>query len=188
MSEVIFDAEKHTYTLDGIEYPSVTQILADCGIIKTRFYTEDGKSRGKEIHALTALLDKGLITFDSIKDHEYAPYVSAWIDFCKDFGVKFLEIEKPIVNTLYGYSGTPDRLAVINDCNEIPDIKTGAPEDWHALQLFGYKSLYQESDNFKVSGIYLKPDGKYKRIPYEIDSRIKNTWWGALNVYKWKHK
>jgi hypothetical protein len=187
MSDIIFDPVEHTYRVDENYYPSVTTILKAVGLIDDHFYTDEGRDRGNEVHATTALMDQNHINLEYIKqDHEYYGYFKAWQEFKDIFEVQFKEIEKPKVDKLFVFAGTPDRLCMINDYDTLLDIKTGAPEPWHELQLTGYRFLHNNIKNLKLATVFLCADGKYKYRPFEIDNKTVNVWWGALNVYNWK--
>jgi hypothetical protein len=178
--------DTHTYTVDGQEYPSVTQILKDCGLIDITWYTDETAQRGTFVHECLQLIDQGTPSVLLDYGEDIGGYINAYLQFKKDALYKILQIEKPLYSSEYGFAGTPDRICELNGKYSIIDIKTGQKQDWHRLQLSGYKLLLGESKPL-LYGLYLKNTGKYKLEPYK-DSEYRNVFYSALTVYNWKHK
>lgn len=140
---LIFDSKSHTYTLDGVPLPSVTEI--------TRFLSYDYKSnkpwladaaakRGTSIHESCMLIDYGE---EPVQTHEIAGYLKAYCRFLQDYKPDWKLIEYPIGNIELGYAGTLDRYGILNGLHVVLDIKTGSVFRKRSLeaQLFGYSSL-----------------------------------------------
>lgn len=167
-----FDESTHTYTVDGVILPSVTEI--------TRFLSYDYKSdkpwlakeaagRGTRIHELCALMDYGEQIFVS---PDLIGYIDAYHQFLIDYAPIWEKIEYPVGSLGLGYAGTLDRYGYM-DGYTIMDIKTGVlhPAPLRA-QLSGYDSLL--SGLFPVDylcALRLSRDGTYdfRRVPLDMD-------------------
>ena len=162
-----FDEKSHTYTLDGVELPSVTHIC--------RFLAYDYKSsrpwlaaeaarRGTVVHEACALIDYGEIPEEN---PEIAGYLKAYRRFLADYRPDWKLIEYPMGNLELGYAGTLDRYGSIyrGDCTRfcILDIKTGQlHEPSLSVQLTAYKWLLPpwEPCNY-LYALQLRKDGTY---------------------------
>jgi len=163
MDELIFNAEKHEYFLNGNPLPSVTQILSDLGFIDKNFFTEYGRTRGKFVHLACELDDKSELDEEGL-DSALLPYLTAWRSFKRDTGIKIEAIEKPVVSEIYRYAGTLDRLGIFNNAPTIIDIKSGAISPWVGLQLAAYEIA--ENKRLKRFAVQLMETGKYKLHTY----------------------
>ena len=137
---LIFDPESHTYTLDGVNLPSVTEI--------TRFLSYDYKSdrpwlaeaaarRGTALHEACMMIDYGE---EPEETPEIAGYLTAYRRFLTDHKPDWQLIEHPMGSKQLGYAGTLDRYGKIDGRTVILDIKTGSVlhHDAVAAQLSGY--------------------------------------------------
>ena len=160
-SNLTFEAETHTYCIDGVIVPSVTQILAEAGLIDDRWYTEESQLRGRTVHIITALHDRGELDKSAVSP-DYVGYLLAWQRFRTDTQCEILSIEERVCNSAYRYAGTTDRrLLWRNGPVYIADIKTGVPEWWHKFQTAGYWMC----DGITASSrraIYLFADGTHR--------------------------
>lgn len=180
---LVFDEASHTYTLDGIRYPSVTEILQAEGFIDTRWYDDWSRERGKFGHKATALYDAGELDEDSL-DPILAPYLDAWKDFKENTGFVPSAIEKPVVNTRYHFAGTPDRVGTLGDLTcIIIDLKLGKPEPWAAIQTGAYRLLIESP--YKRAALHLMGDGRYKLYPHN-DRQDMAIFQAALACHNWK--
>lgn len=88
-----FDELTHTYTLEGVRLPSVTQILQRAGLID--FSKIPGpillaaRDRGAAVHRAIHYLNEGDLDPDFEHEFpEYWPYVAAWINFVTATGFR----------------------------------------------------------------------------------------------------
>lgn len=178
-----FDEETHTYTVDGVVVPSVTQICEPitAGKYPPSGVVEQAARRGSRIHELCALYD-----MDALPDEfegDLLPYVQAWANFCRDYSPEWLYIEKPMycgitIKAADHYeerivAGTLDRLGVVGGKTVVVDIKTAQSLDRPAkialaCQLAAYAELARRSallppfvrqDHF---GVQLLKTGTYR--------------------------
>ncbi|NPV03857.1 MAG: hypothetical protein HPY67_03900 [Syntrophaceae bacterium] len=187
MNGLVFDAERHAYLLDGRVVPSVTQILAAEGIIDGQWYTEEGRRRGDHVHLALRYHDEGRLDEESVTD-EVRPYLEAWQRFISETGFICLQIEQPFADRNLGFAGTPDRVGWMDGDKtlSIIDIKTGAPEPWHALQTAAYAVGLGKRTVMRWS-VYLKPNGAYRLIRHQAIEDVI-AWLGLVSVHNWKLK
>jgi hypothetical protein len=194
---IVFNKEKHEYTLDGNKLPSVTHILQ-----KTGFYDFDmvkpeiieaaadfGKCahKGAELYDLNDLDERALA-------RPLKPYLESWKRFREDTGFIPIEIEKPVYSKKYRYAGTPDRIGTIGNAITVVEIKSTAQIDRvSAIQAIAYLEAYNEDKPLKEKAtkrmvVQLCPDGMY-RLPKKdfFKPTDFNTFLAALTVYNF-HK
>jgi len=178
----LFDREKHFYTLDGRELPSVTGILKAEGFINTRFYDEWSRARGEYVHTMTHLYDQGELDEDTL-DPQLVPYLEAWKKFLKESSFQVIDSEIPLYHPQLLYAGTPDKVGLLNDQLTILDNKSGTLESWVSLQLAGYEIL--KGSPHKRVAVRLKPDGTYNLKEFK-DRQDRDIFLAALACYQWK--
>jgi hypothetical protein len=213
-SQIQFDAERHLYTVGGVEVPSVTQVLADVGIVDYRFLdTVPGAKefytlRGTAVHKLTEDHDKAVLgaarrtggtkplpsprkarggAANRQETTPYAGYLGAWRRFCADTGFRPKLIEHRGYCSIYMYCGTVDRVGEMPDGSlALPDIKTGSVEWWVALQTAAYANFFPNPARYRRMGVALRDDSTYKITEFRCSdfSRDLNVFLAALTVYK----
>ena len=113
---IFYDAE-HIYTVDGEEFPSVSEIsrFASREVYGevSQFNLDNACSRGSAVHKATEILDK----YGKCEcDEDIAPYIQAYAQFRKDFGIKdYAYIEKALAHEELKYAGTIDRIYKVDE-------------------------------------------------------------------------
>lgn len=128
MAKLLFFDLSHTYTVDGEEYPSVSEIsrFASREIYGevNQYNLDNACNRGSAVHKATEILDK----YGSVECAEdIESYIRAYVQFRKDFGIKdYAYIEKPLANEKDKYAGTIDRIYKIDETfiNSVKDLCT----------------------------------------------------------------
>lgn len=180
---VEFSEADHTYTVDGTQYPSVTQVLQAEGFIDTRWYDEWSREKGKYGHRATALYDQGDLDEASL-DPVLVPYLDAWKRFREDTGFLPSAVEVPLVNVRLGFAGTPDRVGTMRDGEcFILDLKLGHVEPWAALQTGAYRLLIESP--YRRAAVQLKGNGK-PHITIHNDRQDMQIFQAALSCHNWK--
>lgn len=170
-----FDEEKHIYTVDGVQVPSVTDI---CAPITSDHYgsisaavLEMASRRGTAVHEATQLIDLGAMPED---DPEIDPYVNAYLDFLLDYKPHWEYVEHiGYCDRLdYGYCGTVDRAGKVGNEYWVLDIKTTASptkENYIATccQTEAYAILLRKDGICKRKILYLRKDGTYRLVDCE---------------------
>ena len=162
---ISFDPDTHTYTIDGVEVPSVTTVC--------RFLAYDQKSekpwlarvaadRGTRVHAACAMIDYGE---EPEEDFDTAGYLKAYRRFLKDYRPDWEGIEYIVGSAVLGIAGTIDRFGTLYDGRTcILDIKTGSQLHDAPLraQLTGYQWLLPPHFTAKyLYALQLSKDGTY---------------------------
>lgn len=199
-SRVQFDEATHTYTLDGVELPSVTHIIRYLAVDKANNADPNmaliARERGSAVHEATVMYD----CFGEIPDDfpaEYAPYLEAYVQFVRDYKPGWELIEHQMGNKTLGFAGTLDRFGLIDGEYAILDIKTSYKVDVPSLsaQLAAYMSLlYKEYSPTKkwdeiiekglnLYGLQLMRDGKYRL--YKCDESVGDILFqSCLKIYR----
>lgn len=198
MSKVQFDEATHTYTVNGTEYPSVTQIIRFLSYDQAKCADQQmaliARERGTEVHEAAVLYDySGDIPEDLSADA--APYLSAYIQFCRDYNPKWSYIEHILGTNKdgvpYGYCGTLDRAGFIDGKFCILDIKTSYKVNipslsaqlaaYNNLLKFQHTELYKEDTN--LYGLQLMRTGKYRlyKVDYQQGAKLLGS---CLAIHK----
>lgn len=148
-----YNEERHEYRIDGIVVPSVTQILKANGLNDFSMVNPDilfrAKQFGLAVHKGCELHDLKTLDRDSLCD-PLVPYITQWQRFIINFKVQILDIERRFWSTKYRFGGCLDRVALINGKLTLVDIKTTTSiSPTTAIQVMGYKILYDEGRKFK---------------------------------------
>ena len=201
MAEFLFEESTHTYTLDGVVIPSVTEICAPitCGKYPPVGVVQQAAARGTRVHELCALYD-----MDALPDEIEAGlvgYVKAWAAFCRDYKPVWTHIELPLYGEIdpgQPFAGTLDRIGEIDGFTRIVDIKTAASLDRPAKvalceQITGYEWLADLNgiDIFDGAGmgVQLFADGNYRvhliaAIAQKYDFTRTETFSALRKLYK----
>ena len=176
---MLFNEEKHEYSIAGIVIPSVTQIIKDGGLINLDWIDkellESKADLGKKVHTTTEFYDKGTLNVDELHP-TLKTYLDGWIKFRTDYNFTPTEIELQLFHSLYRYAGKIDRVGLMSKDLTLLDIKSGTPQKSHAIQNSAYKGLHDQnkkkSEQIKKRfTIYLSEDG-YK----VIEDKNPNDW------------
>ena len=172
---LLFDEDKHEYSVDGIKLPSVTEIVSPFTFSKYRVdaaVVNQAAYRGKIIHEVCADYDMGAYTDGVLLNPEIASYLKAWIDFCHDYKPEWLLVEQAMACN--DFAGTVDRVGIIDGNPCIVDIKTTSSMDRASkialsAQIAGYIMLCDSNTEYHIQskhcmGVQLTKEGKYNVI------------------------
>lgn len=175
-----FDKESHIGLMDGVPWPSVTQILSEFKLIDYTGVPQDvlEKKRilGTRVHHATILLDKCDLDEEDTEKRfpEILPYLEAYRKF------RIIEHFEPmdkcgrLVSLKWKFHGEPDehgfRIARYGNEHYLVDYKT----TWKLYastgpQLSGYQMLIAEKLKLKIKkrfGLLLKSNGSYELHPF----------------------
>ena len=205
MAQLLFyDEATHTYAIDGIKVPSVTEIVGLLNSVDMNNpMIRQAAVRGSLVHEYCEAIDYGAAP-DEVEP-ELVGYLRAYNAFLRDYRPDWLYVERPLYSAVHGYAGTLDRLGCIDGKITIVDLKTNASFDRTAkiklaCQLFGYAEMFEERYAIKVQdrfGVQLKKDGTYTvhnphkhELKYGFDA--ERLFWQLLEItkitggYKWQ--
>ena len=179
MAQILrFYDEQHTYTLDGENIPSVSELTRFLsreiyGDI-SQYRLDHAAERGSIIHKACENLDR---FGDCEISEEYAPYIRAYMQFRTDYTPQYIAIEKPFASPSLRFAGTPDRIARMSDGRKaIIDLKSSSvvQKTLASAQLNGYRILCDENTpDLPITHLYilhLRPDASYKLISFPLYS------------------
>lgn len=173
--DIFFDEATHTYLVDGVEVPSVTEILAPLH----RSYGKINQSvldyaanRGRATHEALELIDYGA---EPEISPEIIGYIRAYEEWSQIYRPNWVGIEQIVYSEDEGYAGTLDRIGTLNGTEfAVVDIKTSQPTKEALVsvccQTFAYAMAYTEQKgkadkyvaNIHRYGLFLKADGSFR--------------------------
>lgn len=191
-----FDEERHEHRLDGQIIPGVTSILRVAGFSDNGHHDEQAMNRGTLVHRATHYLDEGDLNIETV-DPSIMPYIEAYLKFKSEGDVEHYIAEQPICHDTLRYAGVLDRYGWAFNAACLWDIKTGAYQSWHPIQLEAYYRLLMENrEAFALQDadlprkrfvVELRADGTYRVTnPKITDTHAAALWQSALNLYRFK--
>jgi hypothetical protein len=173
---VTFDRSLHRYCDEhGTAYPSVTELLANSGIVDFSVVKQDIRERslkrGTSVHWLCQLYDEGALNSRTVP-LALRGYYKAWKVWRERSEFSPILIERPFISP-YGYAGTPDRYGDFpNKTFAVVDLKTGegAVADWVRYQLAAYAHFFGSVQYRTVRrvGVKLHADGTYNAREFPV--------------------
>ena len=185
--EFTFDEKTHTYRLNGVKIPSVTQAIDEAGLMNLSMVDKNllkaKADIGDKVHKTTELYDRQRLNMETLHP-VLKSYLNGWIKFKEDFHFFPVYIEYKMYHPLYRYAGKIDRIGTLINSRVKSsilaqvDIKTGVPFPSYALQSAGYTEMYNNGKPKRQQvqrrfAVYLHEDGTYKVHPYEDPRDIK---------------
>jgi len=188
-----FDEATHTYTVDGVQVPSVTQILETVGIsdfsgvpFERLQYAQD---LGVAVHKATEAYDQDDLDWSSIEGSVVEPCLAAWIAFRKQTGFIPRLIERRGVAQVAGqrYGFCLDREGDLDGRATVLDIKTGEKSRAWPIQLSAYElALFLlDGQHRRRAAVRLHGDGEFAVIQF-MNTQDEHCWRWALGLETWK--
>jgi hypothetical protein len=196
-----FDPTTHIYRVDGIQMPSVTQLLDDAGLtpdysVVAPRVREHARQRGIHVDAACDLLDQEDLDWASVHP-ECVGYVEGWARFCADEGYEPVCGQVPLYHPL-GYAGTADSIGTLNGQWVVVERKaTARMSPLYGLQTAGYSQAPYAAPTGGGPlrpvpwgtparlGVQLKRDGSYTVVLYE-DSEDLAAFLGVVALFRWR--
>ena len=192
--EIEFDEASHTYKLNGVKIPCVSDIMEP---LKNAHYS------GISEVTLRKAAERGTILHNAIENwikfgiedvpQEYEGYFKCFLGFMKEKNPKILGSEVRMYHKLLKYSGTADLIADINGEITLIDYKsTSVISDMNcSVQLEAYaQALASHGIRIARKGILpLRKDGKSQIVEYPAkDARSWNVFGALKTVYDYIHQ
>lgn len=191
--ELEFEERKHIYRLDGIQIPSVTQLMKplDDMVYETidSKILENAARRGTIVHnAIDNYLEFGI---EDIPE-ELRGYFDAFLAWKKKENPEIVAAERRVYHKALRYAGTCDLLCMINGKLTLVDYKTSSAIQpmLYPLQLEGYAKAW-ETHGVKVEEkliLHLKRDGKYAVHRYPQNPEYYSVIFALSTLYNYKAK
>lgn len=186
MSNLTFIPETHQYLVDGVEYPSVTQIIKSAGLSNFDNVPYELLDRaiqfGNAVHKAIELKCKGTLDENTVDD-AIKGHILQWEKFCSDFCF-ISEAQEVQFSHKLGFAGTIDHIGKIGRHVVLVDIKTGQPKSADIVQVCAYGTDHYFD---RLIVIYVSKD-KYKAIEIKGHERRKGEriFLSALSLYNYK--
>ena len=173
MAQLIFFDQGHTYTLDGEEVPSVSQL---CRFLSREIYgtvaqytLDQAADQGTRVHKACEALD----VYGQVNvTEDIAPYVTAYLKFRQEHEVAWNMVERSLAHQKERYAGTIDRYGTLDGGKALVDLKSTytVHKRLATAQLNLYRWMVEEEGHAvdKLYILHLKKDG-YKLV--EIEQR-----------------
>lgn len=185
MGKLIFFESDHSYEVDGLKLPSVSEIIRflsrEIYANATQFQLDHAADRGTRVHRACENIDR----YGSCEaDAEVEPYVMAYIEFLKKHKPEWKLIETSMCDLDRGFAGTLDRYGMIGDKHVIVDLKSNSSIKPVLVtsQLNGYAQLARKN-GYQVDAIaslHLKKDGKFSYM----ERPFTDTFDACLTLHK----
>lgn len=180
----------HRYTVDGVEVPSVTQVLESVGLIDYSYIPwptrQMALERGRVVHEAIALDLEGDLDEDSAAEARIVGYVHAARAALRALGISRPDAwEHRAYHEQLGYAGTVDLLYQ----DLIVDWKTNQAEYWVRFQLAAYAALVSRSPAcVRRVCVELHADGSCRLLDIPAASYYDDfqTFCSALRVFREK--
>lgn len=198
MPEIQFDAATHSYTVDGVFVPSVTQVLNEEGLVYFPI-PEDQLAfcawRGSAVHLACLYDDEGTLDESTVQP-EHRGYLEAWRKGKAQLRPTFLAAEQRLYHPALRYAGTLDRLVQIAGRRrpQLWDLKTGVPHRATCVQTAAYAHLHAAATEDGGAFLYdrfavrLTKEGNYtmQQHPLIDLGRDFELFCSALRLNRWK--
>lgn len=161
-----FDAAAHAYYLNGAQVPSITQMLQMTGWVDDTYYTEASRIRGTAVHDLCTDFDLGALD-PTESTSRYKGWLLAYAAAMRVLRPTWDQIEIPAVHPGFKFGGRPDRKGRIFKLHTVLEIKSGAKERAHKIQL-ALQAILLHADHplppehYQRGALYVQQNGKYK--------------------------
>ena len=172
MAQLVFEPQTHTYRLDGMVIPSVTQIMkplsdAEYSAIDPAVL-DNAARRGTAVHAACELY--GLYGVADVQP-EYQGYIDAFLKWVDQLKPTFIYTERAIWHKQLLYAGTLDLVAEIGGIKMLVDYKTTSQinDMLTKVQLEAYRRAL-ETHGIEVEGkaiLQLRPNGTFEFRNYK---------------------
>lgn len=196
-----FDAESHTYRLDGKVLDSVTTILKRLSREAYRFVDKSVMERaaalGTAVHKLIELDIAGTLDEEALHP-DLLSYLQSWRRFLATSGFRPILSEQIVWSARYCYAGQLDLLGELHDFIALVDAKRCAQVPVTAgPQTAGYEiaarerfpEIFIKGKPVKRFALQLNTDGTHRLVPFTDpdDARVFLSELTSRNFLK-KHK
>lgn len=187
MAKLSFDPAIHIYTLAGRRVPSVTQVLADCGLGPPDWLDpvllRGAADLGTIIHAATELIDEDDLDWSTVHP-SIAAQLRAYERFRQTVEFALVASEERVVIADGRCAGTLDRRGMLGADPVIIDIKTGSDQRAYALQTAAYDLAFPDTWHRRFA-LFLKRDGTYRLKEY-TDPDDGEVFLACLRLAEWR--
>lgn len=179
MSAVVEQVERRY----DVDWPSVTEVLKESGLIDATWFDEHSAWRGSVVHRVCEFEDYSDLDEQSVDDR-IAGYLIAWRRFKSETGYQPVNTERVVKNEDLRIIGRLDGVGELRSGDPVViDRKTGGVTKATALQLAAYTACLDRPLLYRRFAVGLKPDGKYSMIEFpRAEYRRDLNRWAAARV------
>ena len=183
-----FDPEPHTYKVNGLAVPSVTQalnVLYDYNDIPPQVL-ERARLFGVAVHKMVELEVRGVLD-EAVLDDRLRPYLRAFREAVTATKPDEIHTEVRVGSEKYHYAGTSDLLLRFGQHWDLWDAKTDRPPSTVGPQTAAYAHGILETYGIKIRNrraLVLKQDG-FAFVPLKRINDF-NLFVCSLNVKRWR--
>jgi hypothetical protein len=189
-----FDAETHSYFVDGRRVPSVTQRLQSAGLSPdyggvNPVVLEHARERGIHVEACCQLFSEG--TLDEASIHpEAVPYVDAFKRAVRECRIADMRWQVPGYSQDDDTAGTTDIVCRVNGRDAVIDVKcTYKLDRAYRIQLTAYQR--QQSCGRYRYVLHLQKRGTYVLLDCDDEERREGaddeaTWKAVVALARWR--
>jgi hypothetical protein len=188
-----FEAETHSYRLNGRSVPSVTRVLddqlADWSMVPPEVL-EAARVFGQHVHEAVKLEVRRRLDWEAL-DPAIRAYIEGLRNFMRKGDFVPLASEIQMGHRLFRYAGTLDLYGPLCGVESLIDVKSGAVPRTVGPQTAGYAELYQHNYGVRVKRrhcLELNPAYKEGFKLHRLDNPADwSNFQSALNCWRFKH-
>jgi hypothetical protein len=189
-----FDAESHTYRVDGRIVPSVTQRLSAAGLGVdyggvNPVVLEHARERGIHVEACCMLWGEGELDEDSVHP-EATPYLSAYKRWVVDHRVENTRWQVVGFDAECDTAGTADILCEVDGVASVVDVKAVYQlSRTYRIQLTAYRRMHEGVRRryvlqLKKTGVYVLVNCNAQELAEGVSD--ERAWLACVELSKWK--
>lgn len=167
-----FTESDHSYWLEGVRIPSITQLIQKGGLVSgEHFFTEASRARGTEIHTLCTAFDLGALVQANLEG-PHSGYVLAYLAASAQMKPEWTRIEEADYHAGLKFAGRIDREGIVLRQFSIVELKSAVKAAHHAVQTALQTILTEPRHKLPLTTvqrlcIYLKANGKFQVVRHE---------------------
>lgn len=191
--ELVFDETPHIYLLDGIQIPSVSNVMEPLNKAKYDGISEKVLERAADKGTAVHNCIENFLKFDIVDiPSEHRGYMDAFLDWWNLMNPSVVGSEIRVYHRILRYAGTCDLLCYIGDELNLIDFKStySVSEMTCGVQLEAYAQALA-SHGIKVDRkriLHLKRDGNHKVFDFHANDASRWRVFGACKtVYDYVH-
>jgi hypothetical protein len=165
-----FDEATHEYSDQHGRILNITSLLLLSGWTDDRWYTDEGRDRGHEVHKLTADYDLGALKLDDVEG-TLRGYVLAHASMMHRLAADLWHIEVAAVHPHLRFAGRCDRVGRFLGFAGVLDVKTGQKHKSHKIQTAMQAILAAPTIHLSPYDVarwtgYIRPNGRFIVEPW----------------------
>lgn len=177
--------DPHGYWLGPEELPSPSKVFQDLGLVDPRYFTKEGRDRGRAVHAGIHYALKGTLDWGTLHPDLHG-YVKSGLKLVDRLGPTLVRFETSLHHPILRFAGTSDMEWTIGKWSYIIDWKTGKAPKVARYQTAAYAMLAEDGQKrlWKRAAVELQEDGTMANIVTYDDHTDGAGWLNLLGAYR----